>query len=135
MKIYEVRHPKPIVTGAGEANVFWLWPTRLVFSVSAPGRYRVKVRWSPYWKTSQGCVWRGSDGTVRLQATQAGLVQLGVDLNVSRGLETLTGLQPAPRLRASRRATIPAPMTDDARSLTDQLDELGTQLDWVREYL
>jgi len=26
-------------------------------------------------------------------------------------------------------------MTDDARSLTDQLDELGTQLDWVREYL
>jgi len=26
-------------------------------------------------------------------------------------------------------------MVDDARSLTDQLDELGTQLDWVREYL
>jgi hypothetical protein len=26
-------------------------------------------------------------------------------------------------------------MTDDARSITDQLDELGTQLDWVREYL
>ena len=34
------------------------------------------------------------DGTVRLQATQPGLVQLGVDLNVSRGLETLTGLNP-----------------------------------------
>jgi len=26
-------------------------------------------------------------------------------------------------------------MTDDARSLTEQLDELGAQLDWVREYL
>jgi len=26
-------------------------------------------------------------------------------------------------------------MTDDGRSLTDQLAELGTQLDWVREYL
>ena len=61
----------PIVTGAGDANVFWLWPTRLVFSVSQPGRYRVKVRWSPYWKTSQGCVWRGRrDGA--LQATQPG---------------------------------------------------------------
>jgi hypothetical protein len=94
VKVYEVRDPKPIVTGAGDANVFWLWPTRLVFSVSAPGRYRVKVRWSPYWKTSQGCVWRGSDGTVRLQATEPGLVQLAVNLNVSRGLETLTGLSP-----------------------------------------
>ena len=52
------------------------------------------MRWSPYWQTSQGCVWRGADGMVRLQATQPGLVQLGVDLNVSRGLETLTGLSP-----------------------------------------
>jgi hypothetical protein len=26
-------------------------------------------------------------------------------------------------------------MTDDGRSLTDQLAELGTQLDWVEEYL
>jgi hypothetical protein len=94
VKVYEVPNPQPIVVGAGDANIFWLWPTRLVFSVSAPGRYRVKVRWSPYWKTSQGCVWRGDDGTVRLQATQPGLVQLGVNLNVSRGLETLTGLSP-----------------------------------------
>jgi hypothetical protein len=94
VQVYEVRNPQPLVTGSGEANVLWLWPTRLVFSVSAPGRYRVKLRWSPYWKTTQGCVWRGPDGTVRLQATQAGLVQLGVDLNVSRGLETLTGLSP-----------------------------------------
>jgi len=26
-------------------------------------------------------------------------------------------------------------MTEDARPLTEQLDELGAQLDWVREYL
>ena len=94
VEIFEVPNPQPLVTGAGDANVFWLWPTRLVFSVSKPGRYQVKLRWSPYWQTTQGCVWRGADGTVRLQATQAGLVQLGVDVNVSRGLETLTGLNP-----------------------------------------
>jgi hypothetical protein len=29
----------------------------------------------------------------------------------------------------------PPAMTDDARSLTEQLDELGAQLDWVRDYL
>jgi len=26
-------------------------------------------------------------------------------------------------------------MLEDGRSLTDQLEELGAQLDWVREYL
>ena len=64
----------------------------MVFSVSQPGRYRVKVRWSPYWHTSQGCAWRGPDGTVDAHATQAGLIDLHVNVNVSRGLETLTGL-------------------------------------------
>jgi len=26
-------------------------------------------------------------------------------------------------------------MTDEGKTLTEQLDELGAQLDWVREYL
>jgi hypothetical protein len=30
---------------------------------------------------------------------------------------------------------MPPAMTDDARPLAEQLDELGAQLDWVREYL
>jgi hypothetical protein len=28
-----------------------------------------------------------------------------------------------------------ASMTDDGKSIAEQLDELGAQLDWVREYL
>jgi hypothetical protein len=94
IRIFEVKDASPIVTGAGDANVMWLWPTRLVFSVSQPGRYRVKVRWSPYWHSAQGCLWRAHDGSVRLQARHAGLVELSVNVNVSRGLETLTGLNP-----------------------------------------
>jgi len=27
------------------------------------------------------------------------------------------------------------PVTDDQKPLSEQLDELGAQLDWVREYL
>ena len=65
VKIYELQNASPIVTGQGDANVFWMWPTRMVFSVSQPGRYHVKVRWSPYWHTSQGCVWRGPTGRSR----------------------------------------------------------------------
>jgi hypothetical protein len=92
VNVFELKGASPIVTGRGDANVFWMWPTRMVFSVSRPGRYQVKVRWSPYWHTSQGCVWRGTDGTLRLQALQPGLVDLHVNVNVSRGLATLTGL-------------------------------------------
>ena len=66
--VYELPDASPIVTGRSDASIRWMWPTRIVFSVAEPGRYRVKVRWSPYWHTSQGCVWRGTDGTVRVQA-------------------------------------------------------------------
>jgi hypothetical protein len=89
--IFEVPDASPIVTGAGDATVMWMWPSRLVVSVTKPGRYRVKVRWSPYWRTAVGCVWRGSDGTMRLQATHPGLIALRVSVNVARGLETLAG--------------------------------------------
>jgi len=92
--VYEVPHASPIVTGAGDATVLWLEPTRLVFSVTQPGRYRVKVRWSPYWRTTGGCVWRGPDGTVRVKAANRGLISMNVAVNVSRGLEALTGLTP-----------------------------------------
>lgn len=92
--VYEVPRARPIVTGAGESTVMWLEPTRIVFSVTRAGRYRVKVRWSPYWRVTGGCVWRGKDGTVRVKAAHPGLVALNVAMNVSRGLEALTGLTP-----------------------------------------
>jgi len=94
VRVYELPDASPIVTGRSDATIRWMWPTRIVFSVAEPGRYRVKVRWSPYWHTSQGCVWRGKDGTVRVQARNAGLVDLRVNVNVSSGLATLAGLTP-----------------------------------------
>ena len=69
--VYEVPHARPIVTGAGDATVLWLEPTRLVLAVTKPGRYRVKVRWSPYWRTTDGCVWHGADGTLHWLRTPA----------------------------------------------------------------
>ena len=92
--IFEVPRASPIVTGAGDATVMWMWPSRLVVSVTKPGRYRVKLRWSPYWRTSQGCVWRGPDGTVRLKVPDPGFVALRVSVNVARGFETLAGFSP-----------------------------------------
>jgi len=92
--VYLVPKASPIVTGVGASTVMWLEPTRLIFSVTQPGRYRVKVRWSPYWRATDACVWKGKDGTVRVQAAHPGLIALSVAVNVSRGLEALTGLTP-----------------------------------------
>jgi hypothetical protein len=92
--VYELHDASPIVTGSGDSSILWMYPTRMVFTVTKPGRYRVKVRWSPYWHTSQGCLWRGKDGGLRVVARHAGLVDLRMSVSVSRGLATLTGLSP-----------------------------------------
>ena len=94
VSVLELPDPTPIVTGRGGASVLWMWPTRIVALVDAPGRYKVRVRWSPYWRASTGCVWRGPDGTLRLLAPRAGLVSLSVSVNVASGLEALTGRSP-----------------------------------------
>jgi hypothetical protein len=79
------------------ATVLWLYPSRIIAAFNAPGAYRVKVRWSPYWRASSGCVSRTSDGMTRLTVPRAGLVELGFKLSVGRGLQTLAGLSPQQR--------------------------------------
>jgi hypothetical protein len=92
--VYEVPNASPIVTGPGKASIDWLYPNRVVFEVTKPGMYHVAVRWSPYWKTAQGCVAKGSDGMVRTYVPHAGMVDMQFDLTVSRGLETIAGVKP-----------------------------------------
>jgi hypothetical protein len=75
----------------------WLWPSRLVAQFDAPGTYEVKVRWSPYWHASQGCVSRTTDGLVRLTIPHAGLTELNFGVSVHRGLQALAGVTPQER--------------------------------------
>jgi hypothetical protein len=92
--IYELPRATPIVTGPSPATVMYLYPSRLVFEASKPGTYRVRVRWSPYWHATSGCVGRTRDGMTTVRMSQAGLVSLGFAVSVSRGLETLAGTIP-----------------------------------------
>jgi hypothetical protein len=92
--VYEVPKPTPIVTGPEPATVMWLWPQRIVVAVRKPGTYRVRVRWSPYWHASNGCVTRTRDGMTALAVRDRGLVELSFDVSVKRGLETLAGTIP-----------------------------------------
>jgi hypothetical protein len=93
--VYELPRATPIVTGPAPASIVWLWPTRAVLNVQTPGAYRVALRWSPYWRTSPGCVAKGKDGMVRVDVPRAGLVDLSFSLSVQRGLDALAGIAPA----------------------------------------
>jgi len=93
--IYRVPDPQRVVTGSGPAQVIAMDATRLSLWLSTRGRYRVAVRFSPYWHTSQGCVSRNPDGMTRVTVSRGGRVDLDFNVNVHRGLETLTGLEPA----------------------------------------
>ena len=92
VSVYELPNARSIVVGPGLASVEWLWATRIVLLVDKPGSYRVALRWSPYWRTRQGCVSREPDGMVRLTAAHAGLIDLSMSPNLTRGLATLAGV-------------------------------------------
>ena len=94
LTVYSVPGPRPLAAGPGPARVLHLLPARVLLRVSAPGTYRVAIRFSPYWRTSQGCLSRGSDGMLRLSVARAGRVDLAFHVNLGRGLSVLTGSTP-----------------------------------------
>jgi len=96
--IYAVPHPQPIVTGPGRPELLSLTEERLRLLVSRGGTYRIAVRWSPYWRTSDGCLSKGKDGMLRLQTRSARLVRLAFRVDTGRVLDTLAGEAPECRL-------------------------------------
>jgi hypothetical protein len=92
--VYELPHATPVVTGPARPSVEAMDETRLVIHAAAPGRYRVAVRFSPYWRTFAGCVSREPDGMTRLTVFHPGPVDLAFTVNVHRSLEALTGFEP-----------------------------------------
>jgi hypothetical protein len=94
VRVYELVHATPLITGPGRASVHRLLPTRLFLDVAARGDYRLAVRFSPYWRTFQGCVAPTPDGMTRVTAFRPGRIDLDFDVNFHRGAEVVTGLEP-----------------------------------------
>jgi len=92
--VFELVGARPIVSGPGTARVLRLTQSHAVLRLARPGTYRVAIRYSPYWKASPGCVWKGADGMMRLVTPRAGTVTLGFDVDAQRALTTLAGQQP-----------------------------------------
>ena len=94
LTVFAVPKPQPIVTGPGRARLESLTEARMDLVVTQPGRYRIAVRWSPYWQSSAGCISEGKDGMIRLTTQRAEYVRLDFQISAERALDELTGITP-----------------------------------------
>jgi hypothetical protein len=94
LRVYELPDPAPIVSPppGAQAELLRLGSAGVEFSASAPGRYLVRVRYSPYWQPegSAACVARGPDGMTEVRTPVAGLVDLGLDPSFQRVADAVT---------------------------------------------
>ena len=95
VRIFEVPGAHRIVTGPGPAGVLAFTETRIDLELALPGRYRLAVRFSPYWQPSSGCVLRRKDGMVELAVPRGGLLRLRFDVQPGRALREVAGRRSA----------------------------------------
>ena len=89
--VYAVPSPVPIVTGPHAPRVVALTQTKIVVSVHAPGRYRLAVRYSPYFAATGACLTKTADGMTRLTVSRPGRVRLAFAVTPGRALAALAG--------------------------------------------
>jgi hypothetical protein len=91
LTVFEVPKPTSIVTGPGRARVVRFSQTQLVLRLHRRGRYRLAVRYSPYWHLSAGCMFARRDGMSEIVAAQSGRVVLSFAVRPERLLAAFIG--------------------------------------------
>jgi hypothetical protein len=83
-RIYAVRAPQPLAEGPGRLTA--LGHESFALSVSAPGPFLVRVRYTPYWTitSGRGCASRGAGGWTRVDASTRGRVLVRASFSLSR---------------------------------------------------
>lgn len=93
--VYQLPDATPIVTPADDARVVRMDSDRLVVRVRAPGRYRVRLRYTPYMTVrggaARGCVAPATGWGTVLRVRRPGAVVLRFSVGVTRMLETVIG--------------------------------------------
>jgi hypothetical protein len=89
--VYAVPHPTPILTGPPGARVVALRQTEIDLQLRTPGRYRISVRYSPYFAAQGACITKSKDGMTLLNVTHAGRIRLAFAVTPTRALAALAG--------------------------------------------
>jgi hypothetical protein len=90
-----VTDPEPLVSSldiAAAARTRWVGHQGFALDVSGPGRFLVRVNFTPYWSISQGdgCLWRRGDWTA-VRADTPGVFRVGADFSLGRAWDAMTG--------------------------------------------
>jgi hypothetical protein len=77
--------------GTRDARVVYMDHASLYLKVPAPGRYLIKVSYSPFWEIigGVGTLAPGPNGFLTLQATGRGLYGLRVNVTLAESLQQL----------------------------------------------
>jgi hypothetical protein len=86
LTVFELPRPRPILTGPGETRVLRLGATHIRLELPQAGRYRLAVRYSPYWRAENACLIRRSDGMTTVVAREAGPLELSFHVSAKRAL-------------------------------------------------
>ncbi len=100
LAIFRVPDARPIVTGPGVPALVSMTQERIAVYVTRGGTYRIAVRWSPYWRTSNGCLSKGKDGMLRLTTRRARLATISFIVSADSAFDTFAG--------AKQSCTLPA---------------------------
>ena len=97
LRIYAVPRPEPILTGPGVPVVTRLDHAGIAGRLPAAGSYRLKIRYTRYWRVRAGavCVSRGSGGMTVLIASRPGRFALAVPEGPAALVRSLVGRGPA----------------------------------------
>ena len=97
LTIYEVPRPEPILTGPGEPAVTRLDHAGVEGTLPAVGAYRLKIRYTRYWRVKSGsvCVERSTGGMTVVRATRPGRFALAVPEGPGGLVRALVGRAPA----------------------------------------
>ncbi len=91
LAIYEVSHPRSMISGPGHPRVLSLKQTELRLRLDRIGTYRLAVRYSPYLRASGVCLRESADGMTELAARHSGVIKLDFDFDLGRALDVLGG--------------------------------------------
>jgi hypothetical protein len=94
LTVYALPRPRPLVTGPGRPRVLELTLSGVRLRLAQRGRYRLAVRYSPYWHAASVCVTESADGMTRITAGRAGIVDLDLQFEASRAAQALIGRRP-----------------------------------------
>jgi hypothetical protein len=89
--VFAVPDPLPILTGPSPSRVLSLSGTSVRIRVTAPGVYRLALRYSPYWHADGACLSRRPDGMTSVAVDHAGPLDLTFVVNARRAIAAIAG--------------------------------------------